>query len=306
MADYYKVLGVAKQASADDIKKAYRKLALQYHPDRNKGDKVAEEKFKQISEAYAVLSDADKRREYDVMGDARFHQAHSQEDIFRGTDFSSFFDMGDMSSIFGRIFGGGGGGFDFGNQRGGRGGRVAYSPGGQAPKGQDIEYNLTIGFHEAFTGSERHLQLSLPDGSKFDGKVRIPAGVREGGRLRIQGKGVASPYGGPAGDLILNVHIASHPYLKREDDDIVASVSLRPSEAMLGTQKDVETLDGTKKVKFPQGVKPGTRVRLRGLGFPHPGGQGRGDFYALVEMEMPSQLSDEQIKVVEQLRTLGL
>lgn len=305
MADYYKILGVSKQASADDIKKSYRKLALQYHPDRNKGDKAAEEKFKQISEAYAVLSDGEKRREYDVMGDTRFHQAHSQEDIFRGTDFSSFFDMGDMSSIFGRIFGGGGG-FDFGTQRGGRGGRVAYSAGGQAPKGQDIEYNLTIGFHEAFTGSERQLSLSLPDGSKFDGKVRIPAGVREGGRLRIAGKGVASPYGGPAGDLILNIQIASHPHLVREDDDIVASVSLRPSEALLGIQKDIETLDGTKKVKFPAGVKPGTRVRLRGLGFPRPGGKGRGDFHAVVDLDLPTQLTEEQKKAVEQLRSLGL
>lgn len=303
MADYYKTLGVAKKASADDIKKAYRKLALQFHPDRNKGDKAAEEKFKEISEAYAVLSDDQKRREYDTMGDARFHQAHTQEDIFRGTDFSSFFDMGDMGNIFGRIFGGAGG-FDLGG--GGRGGRVAYQQQGQAPKGQDVEYALTVGFHEAFTGGERQLALSLPDGSRFEGKVRIPTGVRDGGRLRLAGKGVASPYGGPAGDLVLHVQIAPHPRLERDGDDIVAPVALKPSEALLGAQKDVETLDGVKKVKFPAGVKPGTRVRLKGLGFPRPGGGGRGDFFAVVELDLPSGLTAEQREAVEALQKVGL
>ena len=306
MADYYKTLGVGKQASAEEIKKAYRKLALKYHPDRNKGDQGAENTFKQISEAYAVLSDADKRREYDMMGDARFHQAHSQEEIFRGTDFSSFFDMGDMSHIFGRIFGGAGG-FDVRGERGGgRGGRVGYQQQQAPSKGQDVEYPLNIGFHEAFTGGERQISLSMPDGSRFESKVRIPMGVRDGGRLRIAGKGMASPYGGSPGDLILNVQIVPHPRYHRDGDDLIAGASLKPSEAILGAQKDVETLDGVKKVKFPRSVEPGTRVRLKGLGFPRPGGQGRGDFYAVVELDMPDQLTPEQQLAVEGLQRVGL
>lgn len=307
MADYYKTLGVDRQASADEIKKVYRKLALKYHPDRNKGDKEAEDKFKKISEAYAVLSDPEKRREYDMMGDVRFHQAHTQEDIFRGTDFSSFFDMGDMSHIFGRIFGGAGG-FDLGGGRGGggRGSRVAYQQQRTPSKGQDVEYTLTVGFHEAFTGGERQVSLTMPDGTQFDGKVRIPVGVRDGGRLRLAGKGMASPYGGPAGDLLLNVQVAPHPRYSRDGDDLIASTALKPSEALLGVQKEVETLDGTKKVKFPGGVKAGTRVRLKGLGFSKPGGQGRGDFYAVVELEVPSQLTAEQRRAIEELQRVGL
>lgn len=313
MADYYKTLGVEKSASDDDIKKAYRKLALKYHPDRNKGDKGAEEKFKEISEAYAVLSDKDKKRQYDMYGDAKFHQQYSQEDIFRGADFSTVFkdfDMGGLDSIFGRIFGGGGGfgGFGPGGGQGGPGGHPFGGFGGaqQQQKGPDAEYPLTIGFHEAFNGSERSISYTLGDGSKHDITLKIPPGAKSGARLRIAGKGARSPYGGKPGDLIVVLKIADHPQFKRDGDDIEVGLPLKISEALLGCARDVDTMDGPKKVKIPAGVKPGTKVRLKGLGFPKPGKAGRGDFYVVIELKIPEKLTSQQLSVVESLQGVDL
>ena len=307
MADYYKTLEIDKGASSDAIKKAYRKLALKYHPDRNKGDQAAEEKFKEISEAYAVLSDDGKRQQYDRFGDTKFHQQYSQEDIFRGADFGSIFqefNLGGMDSIFGRMFtGGGAAGFGgFGGMGGGHPGRRGH----HAAKGQDVEVGLNIGFHEAFAGGERTLNLAIPGVGDCTFKVRIPKGARDGGRLRLAGKGPASPMGGPAGDLIVVLSVAPHPTLKRVDDDIECPVPLKLSEALLGTSRDVETLDGTKKVKIPAGVKPGTRVRLKGLGFPHPGKESRGDFYVVVELEIPKTLTQAQRHAAEALADANL
>ncbi len=303
MADYYKVLDVEKSASDEAIKKSYRKLALKYHPDRNKGDKAAEEKFKEISEAYAVLSDKDKKRQYDQYGDAKFHQQYSQEDIFRGADFSTVFkdfDMGGFDNIFSRIFSGGGG-FS-GGQAGGFGGQQQ-----QQQKGQDAEYPLTIGFHESFTGSERQISYSLGDGSSHNITLKIPAGAKSGAKLRVAGKGLKSPYGGRPGDLIVVLKVAEHPTFKRVDDDIELGLPLKISEALLGCSIDVETLDGAKKVKIPAGVKPGTKVRLKGLGFPKPGKSGvRGDLYVVIELRIPEKLTSQQITAIESLQSVDL
>jgi DnaJ-class molecular chaperone len=301
MADYYKILDVEKGATDEAIKKSYRKLALKYHPDRNK-EKGAEEKFKEISEAYAVLSDKDKKRQYDQYGDAKFHQQYSQEDIFRGADFSTVFkdfDMGGFDNIFSRIFSGGGG--DFGGQ-GGFGGQQQ-----QQSKGQDAEYPLTIGFHESFTGSERQIGYSLGDGSSHNITLKIPAGAKSGAKLRVAGKGLRSPYGGKAGDLIVVLKVAEHPTFKRIDDDIELGLPLKISEALLGCSIDVETLDGAKKVKIPPGVKPGTKARLKGLGFPKPGKSGvRGDFYVVIELRIPEKLTSQQITAIESLQSVDL
>jgi curved DNA-binding protein len=303
VADYYKVLDVEKSASDEAIKKSYRKLALKYHPDRNKGDKAAEEKFKEISEAYAVLSDKDKKRQYDQYGDAKFHQQYSQEDIFRGADFSTVFkdfDMGGFDNIFSRIFSGGGG-FS-GGQAGGFGGQQQ-----QQQKGQDAEYPLTIGFHESFTGSERQISYSLGDGSSHNITLKIPAGAKSGAKLRVAGKGLKSPYGGRPGDLIVVLKVAEHPTFKRVDDDIELGLPLKISEALLGCSIDVETLDGAKKVKIPAGVKPGTKVRLKGLGFPKPGKSGvRGDLYVVIELRIPEKLTSQQITAIESLQSVDL
>lgn len=297
MSDYYELLGVKKGASDDEIKKSYRKLAMKFHPDRNPGNKQAEDKFKQISEAYAVLTDPEKRRQYDTFGDQKFHQNFSQEDIFRGTDFRNIFtDAGfDGSDIFSRIFGAGFGG---GPGRGGFGGGPV--------KGQDIEYAITISFNDAFKGADRHVSFRMNDGTSRDLTIKIPAGVREGGKLRVAGKGANSPYGGPAGDLYIVISIAAHPTYTRVGDDIEGKISLKLSDALLGCSKDVETLDGVKKIKIPASVKPGTKIRLKGLGFPQPGSSTRGDFYAVIDYEVPEKLSSVQMDLVKSLAEAGL
>lgn len=305
MSDYYSTLGVSKGSSEAEIKKAYRKLAMKWHPDKNPGDKAAEEQFKKISEAYAVLSDSEKRKQYDTFGDSRFHQQYSQEDIFRGTDFGNIFgDAGfDASDIFSRIFGGGftGGGYGGGAARG-FGGRGFGGP----QKGQDVEYPLTIAFQEAYTGAEKHLAFRLSDGSTRDLTVRVPAGVKEGGKLRVAGKGGASPNGGPQGDLYVVISVAPHPHYERVGDHIEGKMPLKLTEALLGCSKEVTTLDGPKRIKVPAGVKPGTKIRLKELGFPTPGKKQRGDFYAVVEYEMPSHLTAEQQQLVNALAESGL
>lgn len=293
MEDYYKVLGVEKGASDEDIKKAYRKLALKVHPDRHGGNKENEEKFKKISEAYAVLSDSQKRKQYDTFGSSDFHKRYSTDDIFRGTDFGSIFEemgLGGFESIFGRMFEGfGRGGFQ------------------QQVQGQDVEVELHVSFDDAYRGGERQVDFSLGRGERRSFKLKIPAGVKEGGRMRVAGKGAASPSGGTPGDLYVKIMIAPHPLFKRNGSDIETGLGLKISEALLGTTRSVVTPDGERKVKVPAGVKGGTKIRLRGLGFPVVGRKGeRGDFYAVVDLEIPKKLSGKQKKLAEQLQAEGL
>lgn len=298
MSEYYKTLGVAKTATANEIKQAYRKLALQYHPDRNAGDKAAEERFKKISEAYAVLSDPEKRKQYDTIGSSNFHQRYSTDDIFRGADFHSIFNDFDLG-------GGatGGGGFEqiFSRMFGGGGRRSA------SQRGQDVEYALSVSFEEAFTGTEKKLQFRLQDGSERDFKVRIPAGVKSGSKLRLAGKGAASPYGGPNGDLLVLVQVASHPLYRREGSDLEMDLAVKFSMAALGGSVELKTFDGERKIKIPAGVSSGTRLRLKGLGFPDPkNGQGRGDLYVALKVAVPKALTKEQEKIIRELESSGL
>nr|WP_279384246.1 J domain-containing protein [Geotalea toluenoxydans] len=257
--DYYQVLGLKKGASADEIKKAYRKLAVKYHPDKNPGNKEAEEKFKEINEAYAVLSDPQKKAQYDQFGDTGFHQRFSQEDIFRGFDVGDLFkDKGfGTDDIFSRIFGGGFGGFQQG------GGRFAQRP----HKGDDFSMEANVSFREAFSGCEKRIAY-MKDGQREELSVKIPAGIENGAKLRLQGKGGSGIHGGPNGDLYLTVKVGGDPVLQREGDDIVVSQEVRFTEAALGASLDVPTMDGTKRIKIPAGIQPGTKIRLKGLGFP--------------------------------------
>lgn len=312
VASYYETLGIPKGAADDEIKKAYRKLALQYHPDRNPDNKQAEDKFKEISEAYAVLSDSAKRKQYDMYGDQKFHQQYSSEDIFKGADFSSIFQEfgfggpggggggADFSQVFGNLFGGG-----FGRAGGpGQGGRGFR---GGHPKGQDVEYPLQIGFMEAYQGGERKLQFRLNDGTSRDLTIKLPAGAKDGGKLKVAGKGASSPTGGPDGDLIVVLSVGLHPIFERVDSDILVKVPMRLSEALLGCSKEVETPEGSKRIKVPEGVKPGTKIRLKNLGFPvSPNSATRGDVLAVVEFELPKTLSPEQREVVAGLQEVGL
>lgn len=295
MEDYYKVLGVDKNATTEEIKKVYRKLAMQYHPDRNPGNKEAEAKFKKISEAYAVLSDAEKKRQYDMFGANNFQQRYSKDDIFRNADFGSVFDdlgLGGFESVFGKMFG-------FG-QRG---------PGPQGmAKGQDLEYAIQVDFEEAYRGAERSIDIALGDGERRSFKIRIPAGVKDGGKLRVAGKGgKPSRPGGVYGDLYIKIQMHPHPTFKRVANDIEVKAPVNLSDLLLGGTYDVETPEGPRKIKIPAGVQIGTKIRLRGLGFPVPGKSGeRGDQFAIVDVKIPDKLTRAQKKLLEDLRAEGL
>jgi curved DNA-binding protein len=294
--DYYQVLGLSKGATVDEIKKAFRKLALKYHPDKNPGNKEAEDKFKEINEAYAVLSDPEKKAQYDRFGSSGFHQRYSQEDIFRG------FDVGDMfkdagfgtEDIFSRIFGAG----MHGHHRG-----FHYNVGREP--GENFTMELQITFRDAFSGGEKRVAFKR-NGKREEIMVKIPAGIETGAKLRIAGKGGEGQRGGEPGDLILVIQVAGDPLFSREGETIIVEKLIRFTEAALGTSIDVETLDGTKRIKVPAGIQPGTRIRLKGLGFPRMGQNGRGDFYVRIGVSVPEQLTSAQRELLQQLAEKGV
>lgn len=292
--DYYAVLGLKKGASPEAIKKAFRKLAVKYHPDKNPGDKKAEDHFKEINEAYAVLSDPEKKSQYDQYGSAGFHQRYSQEDIFRGFNAGDIFREFNLGSddVFSRIFGGGGG---F-RQGGGR---------SMSRKGGDFELELAISFLEAFAGGEKRVTFSR-EGQKEELSVKIPAGIESGARLRLTGKGGAGIGGGASGDLYLNIVVKEDSNYSREGADIIFPKLITFSQACLGGSLDIETLDGTKRIKVPVGIQPGTKIRLKGLGFPRAGKGTRGDFYVVVQVKVPQTLSSGQKELIERLASEGM
>jgi len=300
--DYYKALGVDKNASGDAIKKAYRKLALKYHPDKNPGDTVAEENFKKISEAYAVLSDPEKRRQYDSFGSQEaFSRNFSQEDIFRGFDLNEIL----------RGLGG------FGGQR-----RASYSNedffsqlfGQQQQynrpvprKGRDLEYNLSIRLEEAYSGAEKRISLKMDDGGLNTITMKIPKGIATGRKLRLAGKGLPGMNGGPPGDLFINITVAPHPVFTRDGDDLYLQKQISFSQAVLGTSVDVTTLGGDKKrIKIPSSTQNNTRIRMKGFGMPHFKKSGSGDQYVRITVEIPKKLTKKQRDIVRQLSEEGL
>lgn len=298
--DYYAELGLEKGAGGEQIKKAYRKLALKYHPDKNPGDTQAEERFKKITEAYAVLSDPQKKQQYDQFGDAAFHQNFSQEDIFRNVDLNSIFREFGFSGrggddIFSQIFGG------MGGAQHGCGGQHRPRP----VKGQDYLMRLTIPFRQAVLGGERRVDLDRK-GQTEQLQVRIPAGVESGQKLRISGKGGASPAGGPAGDLLLEISITPDARFRREERDLYTTLKVPYSGACLGTSETVETLEESKRVKIKPGTQSGSKIRLKGFGVPGRPGKQPGDLYAVVEVEVPKELSAEQKALLQKLQDEGL
>ena len=299
--DYYKMLGVNKNASKNDIKKAYRKLAMKYHPDQTKGDKSAEEKFKKISEAYAVLSDAEKRKQYDTFGSAGFQQRYSQEDIFRGSDFDSI-----LNELFGGSgrFGGGGSGMRF--SFGGGSPFDGYQQQQAPSKGSDLVYELPLTLKEAATGTQKTVSFQH-QGRSEKITVKIPRGMISGKKLRIGGKGEPSPYGGPSGDLYIKAKVLGDPVYDVRGHDLYINRDIKLSEAILGSNISVPTLDDkTLSLKIPPGSKHKTKMRLPGHGLPHMDGKGQGDLYVRIHVHIPKELSKKQKDLIGQLADSGL
>jgi len=303
--DYYSILGVSKTATEEEIKKAYRKLAMKYHPDKTKGDKAAEEKFKQISEAYAVLSDKEKRQQYDTFGSAGFQQRYSQEDIFRNFDWSDIFrDLG-LGAAFGSgkrgktrfTFSTGGGGFD----------PFAGMHGAQYPvKGNDLVYEMGLTVEEIMNGTQKTLSFQH-DGKVETLSVKIPKGLVPGKRLRLAGKGEPGEFGGPAGDLYIESILLTDPRYEIKDHDLYVRKSIRLTEALLGTSVTVQHVDGKELcLKVPGGVKPGTKMRLSGHGLPYMNEARSGDLYVQIDVLFPKSLTSEQRELIVQLAKTGL
>lgn len=292
--DYYQILGISKNATDAEVKKAYRKLAMKYHPDHSKGDKNAEEMFKKVSEAYAVLSDKEKRQQYDTFGSTGFHQRYSQEDIFRNVD------LGDILKEFG--FGGQGTRFSFGGG----------SPfGGQqrrrAPvKGSDLVYELPLTLREVASGTDKTITFQH-QGRSENITVKIPPGMIAGKKLRLPGKGEQSGYGGPPGDLYIQSRVIADPAFTAEEYDLNTTVTIRLSESLLGTQVGIPTLEGGElSLKIPPGTRHKTRMRLAGHGLPKMKDGSKGDLYVIVSVDSAKKLTPEQKKLVEKLAATGL
>lgn len=343
--DYYEILGVGRNASEQELKSSYRKLALKYHPDRNPGDKEAEERFKEAAEAYSVLTDSDKRRAYDTYGHAGVSSA-AQPD-FNSDAFADF------SDIFGDFFG-------FGDLFGGGGRRR-----NRAQRGDDVRYDLEIPFESSIRGFEAEIQVPRAEpcgdckGTGAEGedgwttcsvchgrgevyyqqgflsirktcgqcggrgkllrrpckkckgeayiqvnkklKVKIPAGVDSGMKLRVGGEGQPGANGGPAGDLYVFLSVEPHPVFERREYDLHCTIPVNMAQAALGTELRVETFEGPETLKAPEGIQSGDTLRLRGRGVPYVNGNGRGDLVVRVEVRTPSKLSRDQRKLFEQL-----
>ncbi|MFO7965739.1 MAG: J domain-containing protein [Desulfobacterales bacterium] len=300
--DYYKLLGVKKNATSDEIKKSYRKLAMKYHPDHAEGDKSAEEKFKKISEAYAVLSDKEKRKQYDTFGSAGFQQRYSQEDIFRG------FDLNDILREFGF-------GTSFFSQRGGKrhsftnaGGFGQFGRRPRAPvKGSDIIYDLPLTIAEIATGTRKPVSLRQ-GGDARTLTVTVPKGMIAGKKLRLSGKGRPGLHGGESGDLYIRSTVVRDPVFRLDGYDVYLNKEIRLSEALLGTRISVPTPEGKAfTMKIPAGTKPKTKMRIPGQGIPRTGGQeAKGDLFVIIDVEIPLHLSEKQMKLIQQLADLGM
>ncbi len=348
--DYYEVLGVQKNATADELKKAYRKLALKYHPDRNKGNAEAEEKFKEINEAYSVLSDETKRSQYDQLGPDAFEQAQ-QGGGAGGNPFGGFggFSGSGMDDIFDMFFGG----------QGGRGGRASNAG---PRRGADLRFDLEISFEEAAFGVEKEINLYRDEtcdhchgtgaepGSKIETcpechgsgyvrftqntmfgqmvnerpcskchgegkivsepckecrgkgtkkknkhlKVKVPAGVDNGSRLRVAGEGEAGTKGGPSGDLYVYLYVKQHKFFDRDGTTVICEVPINIVQATLGAEVKIPTLDGQVTMKVPEGTQPGKVMRLKGKGIPSLRGGMRGDQLVRIKVVVPTKLNDKQ------------
>jgi curved DNA-binding protein len=294
--DYYSILGVAKGATEEEVKKAYRKLAVKYHPDKNAGNKEAEEKFKEVNEAYEVISDPEKRKKYDryganwnqfngagQQGGHQYNGGGGQSYQYEGDPGEFFGQGGDFSDLFGEFF----------SQQGAGGAR------GKRPrKGQDYRSEMTIGLEEAFSGASRIVTVN-------DQKIRISLkpGSYEGLTIRLAGKGAAGANGAAAGDLYINIHVMPHALYRREGDHIRQTVPVDLFTAVLGGEKEVNTLSGQLKIKIPAGTQNGKTLRIKGKGMPVYDKPGQtGDLLLEIQVQIPEKLTEEQQELFRRLK----
>jgi DnaJ-class molecular chaperone len=314
--DYYATLGVGRAASQDDIQKAYRKLARKYHPDMNPDDKAAQKKFKEVQQAYDVLSDDKKRKMYDQFG-PQFEQmaggagpqwSGQVPPGYGGFDFSGG-GGGDanlppeLQDLLRQFTGGGGGGFQFGGggyQFGGNPTARRRGKRGTAQPGADIRHEVEVPFRTAVMGGEVNLRLVRPKGKSETIAVKIPAGIEDGKTIRLRGQGEPSPTGGPPGDLLITVKSQTHPNYRRDGLDLIARVPVTVAEAALGAKVDVPTPHGAISLKVPPGTSSGTRLRAKGQGIKTSDGR-TGDMYAEIAITVPKQIDEQSAELIKQL-----
>ena len=319
--DYYQTLGVSKNATDKDIKAAFRKLARKYHPDINPGDKQAEEKFKEVNEAYEVLSDPEKRRKYDELG-ANW-KYYDQVRAAQGARGAGGFDPGgvryeyrnvspdDLNDLFGgggspfsdffnTFFGGGGSG-----RPSGFGGFGGFEPKARSRRGGDLEHAVDVSLEEAFTGTTRSVRIQDASGRTREVEVKVPAGVRDGMRVRAAGQGEKGQGGGCSGDLYLRVHVRPHPNFERNGDDLRTKVPVPWLACILGGEVNVSTLGGRVALKVPPETQNGRVFRLRGQGMRRLTSSDRGDLYVEVRAVLPDRVTSEQRRLLEELAGLG-
>ena len=289
--DYYKILGVAENATEQEIKNAYRKLAKKYHPDAHANDKSAEERFKEISEAYSVLKDSKKRKQYDQM--RKFGAYGSSEGGFNFEDFSSIFggrrqssrgfSFDNLSDVFSQVFGTGTAGSGYHRQ---------------PMRGRDMQAEITVPFDLAITGGKQVVTVRTTDsdGYSTDGdkklSIKIPPGVEEGKKIRLKGQGESGSSVGRPGDLIITIHVEKHPVFERKGRDLYCEISVNVVQAMLGSKVKVDTVEGGKvELKIPPGTQHGKLLKLKGLGISLNGA--KGDQYVRVHIEIPTHLSEK-------------
>lgn len=290
--DPYSVLGVAKDASQDDIRKAYRALVKKFHPDLNPGNAEAEERFKEIGSAYEIVGDEDKRARFD-RGDIDASGAERPEQPFyreyadtggthRYYSSEGFDDFVDVSDLFSDLFGK----------------RTSYGGEARTPRGRDVQYTLDVGFLEAVNGGQK--RITLPDGRSLD--VKIPAGVKDGQTIRLRGQGMAGAGGSDAGDALVRLHVHGHPVFSREGDDILIEVPISLDEAVLGAKIEVPTIGGRVSVTVPKGSSSGRTLRLKGRGVKRAGSQEKGDQLIRLQIALPEQIDEDLVEAMQKWR----